>query len=79
MNFPVFLFGLTFVALPVQQLISLYLHIVSVLLLGTAYYLSYHYVQDEQLKQGEVFLDNFANLERHGFHFLSQVYQKMNI
>lgn len=71
--FSVLLLGTTFIFLPTNKLISLYSHIVSVLLLGAGYYLSYRYVQAEQESQDEVILDDFVKLERHGFHFLSQV------
>lgn len=67
-------FGATFLLLPTKKLISVYLHTISILLVGTGYYLSYRYVQTEQESgMQEVILDDFAKLERHGFHFLSQV------
>uniref|UniRef100_A0A915JA46 RING-type domain-containing protein n=1 Tax=Romanomermis culicivorax TaxID=13658 RepID=A0A915JA46_ROMCU len=69
--------GATFLLLPVQKLVSVYLHTVSVLLLGAGYYLSFRYVQSEQQARNSpttsVILDDFAKLERHGFHLLSQV------
>jgi hypothetical protein len=72
-SFAVLFLSALFLLLPVIRLVSLYLHALSFALFGFAHYMSIRYVQLEQESGGEIVLDDFVKLERHGFHFLAQV------
>lgn len=41
--------------------------------MGVGHFLSTKYVHSELERGGEVVLDDFEKLERHGFHLLAQV------
>ncbi|VDK73494.1 unnamed protein product [Gongylonema pulchrum] len=69
----VVLLSLTFVLVPIFELVDVYLHIFSLLLFAMAQYLSARYVQLEQNGDPDLKLDDFTKLERHGFHILAQL------
>ncbi|CAI4223754.1 unnamed protein product [Auanema sp. JU1783] len=63
------------ISLPLSKLFRMYACAMSVFVFAFAHYLSCIYVFLEQSsKEQEVHLDDFVKLERHGFHFLAQVF-----
>jgi hypothetical protein len=68
--------ALLLLCLPIKRLLQVYLHVASVILILIAHYMSSQYVQLEREDGGDVQLDTFVKLERHGFHFLAQVVNK---
>uniref|UniRef100_A0A914XDU2 RING-type domain-containing protein n=1 Tax=Plectus sambesii TaxID=2011161 RepID=A0A914XDU2_9BILA len=73
LSYSVLFLSALFLLLPVLRLVSVYMHALSFALFGFAHYMSIRYVQLEQESGGEIVLDDFVKLERHGFHFLAQV------
>lgn len=62
--------------LPLNKLIRVYLHALSIIFFGLAHHLSISYVNHEQnpeLSDPELKLDDLVKLERHAFNFLAQV------
>lgn len=74
LSYFVIFISLMFLTLPLNRLIRMYSHFLSVFLFGVAYKLSAIYV-DLELKsdEEELKLDGLIKLERHGFHFLAQM------
>uniref|UniRef100_A0A1I7VVK5 RING-type domain-containing protein n=1 Tax=Loa loa TaxID=7209 RepID=A0A1I7VVK5_LOALO len=73
LSYTVVLISLMFLLLPLYKLVQVYFHISSLLLFSVAHYLSARYVQLEQNGDPDLKLDDFAKLERHGFHILAQL------
>ncbi|CAI5437984.1 unnamed protein product [Caenorhabditis angaria] len=74
MSYTVIFISLMFLTLPLNRLARMYSHALSLALFGFAYKLSTKYIDLEvESGESEIKLDGLVKLERHGFHFLSQM------
>uniref|UniRef100_A0A7E4W7B1 RING-type domain-containing protein n=2 Tax=Panagrellus redivivus TaxID=6233 RepID=A0A7E4W7B1_PANRE len=70
----ILLLSAVILTIPLERLIRIYVHVVSLLFIALAHMLSIRYVTlERENSDPELKLDDFVKLERHGFYFLAQL------